>query len=208
MFAGAALGLLVGATHCATHKSTTVAPATPSESPPARPPKAARTEPPFHPISLTDEQLARACKVQPLVARASAAENLEPNLVNAIVWLESKFDPKASNKSGAKGLMQLMPTTSKAMAATLQRKNRPFDPEFNIHAGAHLLRVLLDKFDGDEKLALFGYARGSGRVRAWQKTREPMPAGVREFIAKVERGRKTFARLGFPDAAPRVCQKT
>lgn len=208
VLACAALSLLGGATHCATTTSKTTPISPPVQEARSRPPEKAPAEPPFDPIPLSDEQLARACRIQPIVARASAAENLEPNLVNALVWVESKFDPSARNRSGAKGLMQLMPTTAKAMAAALKRKNRPLDPDFSVHAGAHLLRVLLDKFDGDEQLALFGYARGSGRVRAWQETRGPLPSGVREFIAKVERGRKTFARMGFPDAAARVCQKT
>lgn len=162
----------------------------------------------FVPISLSEDQLRRACRVQAIVAKASMSEGIEPNLINAIVWLESKFDPKAHNRSGARGLMQLMPTTSKAMAQALRRQNRPYDPDFSIHAGAHLVRVLLEKFEGDEQLALFGYARGSGRVRAWQKTREPLPTGVRSFIEKVERGRRTFEAMGFPGSAQTVCQKS
>lgn len=178
------------------------------KAPVSRPSVAAAQAPtaPFVPLELTDAQLKRACRVQPIIAKAAQREGLDPNLLNAIVWLESKFEPKAQNRSGARGLMQLMPGTSKAMAKALGRSHKPFDPDFNIQAGAHLLRVLLDKFDGDERLALFGYARGSGRARAWQSSSEPLPEGVRAFLAKVERGRRTFSDWGLPSRSTRVCQ--
>lgn len=218
-FGLSALGiLLVGSmTHCAGKGASTAGSETPRADPPSAevssPPRGSTEierakEPAFVPIALTEDQLRRACRVQAIVAKASTSEGVEPNLINAIVWLESKFDPKAYNRSGARGLMQLMPTTSKAMAQALRRQNRPYDPDFSIHAGAHLVRVLLEKFEGDEHLALFGYARGSGRVRAWQKTREPLPDGVRSFIEKVERGRRTFEAMGFPGSAKTVCRKS
>ena len=96
--------------------------------------------------------------------------------------------------------MQLMPRTGKAMAKKIGRRFRPYDPELSVHAGAKLLAILLERFGGDEKLALFGYARGSGAVRKWQKNGGQIPEGVRKFIARVTRARHTFAQLGFPAA--------
>lgn len=149
----------------------------------------------FEPIAFNDDSLKRIAKVQRYVTAAASRRALDPNLLNAIIWTESKFHPRARNRSGAKGLMQLMPRTSRAMAKRLGRASRPYDPEFAVEAGALLLSILLEKFDGDIDLALFGYARGSGSVRKWQGTNEPMPEGVRKFIAKVRRAQRSFAEL-------------
>jgi soluble lytic murein transglycosylase-like protein len=158
----------------------------------------ARPEQP--PLELSDEQLARAKKVQRHVRAAAAEYSLDPNLLNGVIWAESKFNPKARNRSGARGLMQMMPKTSKAMAQRIGRPHRPYDPAFSILAGASLLAGLRDKFDGDIELALFGYARGSGRVRKYQREGGEIPEGVLKFIARVRRAQRTFADLGFPAA--------
>lgn len=207
-----ALGLACAAT-------TTVSPAPPVAEPaaavepeptPEPPPRVAEVEPtpdpppsepapePFDPLKLSDEQLQRARRIQKYVTVAAAEYGLDPNLLNGVIWVESKFNPKARNRSGAKGLMQLMPKTGQAMARAIKRRHRPYDPEFSVHAGAKLLSILLNKFDGDEQLALFGYARGGGRVRAYLRDDGEIPAGVVKFIAKVDRARKTFDALGFP----------
>ncbi|MBV1862591.1 MAG: transglycosylase SLT domain-containing protein [Nannocystaceae bacterium] len=155
--------------------------------------------PDFVPLKLSTEQLARARKVQPLVVQASKDFGVEANLINGIIWSESKFNPKARNRSGAKGLMQLMPVTARGMAKKLGRRVRVYDPEFSIQAGTKLLSIMLGRFDGDEELALFAFGRGGGRVRGWQANGETeMPTGVQRFIAKVRRGQKTFEMLGFP----------
>lgn len=158
-------------------------------------------EPDFEPLKLDDAQMKRARKLQPLVKQASADHGVDANLINGIIWTESKFNPKARNRSGAKGLMQLMPITARGMGKKLGRPVRVYDPEFSIQAGAKLLSIMLDRFEGDEELALFAFARGGGRVRSWQANGETeMPEGVQKFIARVRRGQKTFEMLGFPEA--------
>jgi soluble lytic murein transglycosylase-like protein len=97
--------------------------------------------------------------------------------------------------------MQLMPVTSRAMAKRLGRAHKPTDPNFSIHAGTKLLSQLTEKYDGDEELALFGYARGIGRVADWKATPgQPLPEGVQSFIQRVRRAQAKFAELGFPEA--------
>ena len=177
-------------------------PAVPVTSVPPR--QAAATkgkpEPDFEPYALDDAQMARARKIQPLVKQASIDHGVDANLINGIIWTESKFNPKARNRSGAKGLMQLMPITARAMGQKLGRPVRVYDPEFSVQAGAKLLSIMLERFDGDEELALFAFARGGGRVRAYQANGETeMPEGVQKFIERVRRGQKTFALLGFPE---------
>lgn len=172
-------------------------PPPPADEPPPAP---AKPEPTFEPLTLDAEQLKRAQKVQPLVKQASVDHGVDANLINGIIWAESKFNPKARNRSGAKGLMQLMPVTARGMGKKLGRPVRVYDPEFSVQAGTKLLSIMLDRFDGDVELALFAYGRGGGRVRSWQANGETeMPQGVQKFIARVQRGQQTFESLGFPD---------
>lgn len=151
--------------------------------------------------SLSPEVVARAREFQPIVLRASERFGVAANLLNAIIWHESRFNPKARNPSGAKGLMQLMPRTSKAMAQRLERRNRPLDAEFSIYAGAQLLSIMLERFSGREDLALFAYARGGGSVRAWKRQGGPMPERVRKFIGRIRSTKRAFDALGYPSAA-------
>lgn len=157
-----------------------------------------KTDPP---MDLSQEAIARARQFQPIVHEAAAQHGVDPHLINGIIWHESKFNPRARGPSGARGLMQLMPRTSKSLARRLERPHRPYDPDFNVHAGTLLISRLLDKFDGDETVALAAYARGSGRVRGWLDEGQPFPEGVLRFVRKVKRGQATFA-IVFADAAP------
>lgn len=168
-------------------------PAPPAPEPVAAPEPAA---PPERPWSDADEP--RILAVQPFVAAAAAAHGVDPYLVNGLIWVESKFRPKAKNKSGARGLMQLMPTTAKALGRAIHRPAKPYDAEFSVHAGTFYLSRQLRRFDGDETLALAAYARGPGKVREWIDAGEPLPASIEGFVAKVQRARAVFEALGWP----------
>ncbi len=173
----------------------------PATRPPDPPPVESTppTAPAFTPLTFDATQRARIEAVQRYVAQAAKTYDVDPTLVNGVIWVESKFEVRAKGPAGAQGLMQLMPKTARAMAQRVKRKSRPYNPEFSVHAGTYLLSILLKKFDGDQTLALFAYARGSGRVRAWQKQPgQPIPLGVQKFIHKVRRAQATFAALGLP----------
>ncbi|MCK5504288.1 MAG: lytic transglycosylase domain-containing protein [Thermodesulfovibrionia bacterium] len=88
---------------------------------------------------------------------------IEPSLVSALIKVESNWDHKAVSQRGAKGLMQLMPSTAKDMNV-----NNPFNPEENIEGGMRYLRYLLDKFDGDIALALAAYNAGPGKIQKYK----------------------------------------
>ncbi len=88
---------------------------------------------------------------------------IEPSLVYALIKVESNWDARALSRAGAKGLMQLMPSTAKEMDV----KN-PFDPEENIEGGIRYLRYLLDRFNGDVTLALAAYNAGPNKVRKFK----------------------------------------
>jgi soluble lytic murein transglycosylase-like protein len=150
---------------------------------------AKEVEPPWR-----EQDWPRIAKVQPLVKASAAQHEIDPHLVNAIIWHESKFHPKVTGPGGAAGLMQLMPSTSRALARQLGRPHRPYDVKFNVEVGTYLLARLLKKFDGDERLALAGYGLGSGRVRGLLNAGKPLPDRTERFIAKVGRYREAFAQ--------------
>jgi soluble lytic murein transglycosylase-like protein len=90
-----------------------------------------------------------------IVKVASRANGVEGELVHAIIWAESSYNPNAVSPAGAAGLMQLMPETARSYGV-----RNVFDPAENIHAGVKIMRQLLAKFDGDPELALAAYNAG------------------------------------------------
>ena len=100
---------------------------------------------------------------QSIIHKAANRHKVDPALVKAIIMAESSYNPKAISKRGAKGLMQLMPETAKALGVM-----DIFDPEHNIDGGVRYFKRLVKKFNGDVKLALAAYNAGSRIVKKYQ----------------------------------------
>ncbi|HSM12953.1 MAG TPA: transglycosylase SLT domain-containing protein [Thermoanaerobaculia bacterium] len=104
------------------------------------------------------------------IEHVAALERLPPSLVFGMVHQESGFDPTARSRSGARGLMQLMPATGREVASRL---GLPFSyarleqPDYSVRLGAHYYRRMLDQFDGNVELALAAYNGGPGRISRW-----------------------------------------
>lgn len=113
-----------------------------------------------------------------MINNACDRHGVDPALVQAVVKVESNFDPFALSRKGAMGLMQLMPQT----ALTLNVRNS-FDPGENIDGGVKYLRYLIDRYEGNLSLALAAYNSGETAVKKWG-TVPPYPE-TRNYVAKI-----------------------
>ena len=104
------------------------------------------------------------------VEAAAAEFDLDPRLVWAVMREESRYDPEAVSYVGARGLMQIMPTTQEWIAEQWAEEiplDAALTPEPNIRMGAWFLRFLLDYFDNDLELAVAAFNGGAGSVDTW-----------------------------------------
>lgn len=109
---------------------------------------------PLHP-----SLLGLSARYDPLIREAADSVNVDPELLRAVIVVESGFDVDAVSRAGAQGLMQLMPETARTYGAS-----DPFDPRQNLHAGARYLRDLIDRYDQDYELVLAAYNAGESAV--------------------------------------------
>lgn len=99
----------------------------------------------------------------PIIIEEADRHEIDPALVKAIIMAESGYNPNAISEKGAKGLMQLMPSTAQDLGV-----EDVFNPQQNISGGVRYFKKLVNRFDGDIKLALAAYNAGSKKVRHYQ----------------------------------------
>ena len=125
----------------------------------------------------TTAAMPTAERFEDLVREHAQRQSLRPELVRAVIQVESGFDPGATSPKGAMGLMQLMPQTARSLGVF-----NAYDPEDNIRGGTVYLRQLLDKY-GSEQLALAAYNAGPGAVDKYDGV--PPYRETREYVRKV-----------------------
>ncbi len=133
-----------------------------------------------------------------LIRAAARRHQLDPELIRAVIKVESGFDRQAVSGKGAQGLMQLMPGTARDMGV-----DSVFDPADNIMGGSRYLRRLYDRFQGDLELALAAYNAGPDRVeQSGGVPRIPETVSyVRQVLRQYRNYRGTGSGVGLTGAA-------
>lgn len=103
--------------------------------------------------------LQKAATHASVISQASKTHGVDAELIQAVIAVESCFNPRAVSPAGAEGLMQLMPDTADRFGVS-----DSFNPKQNIQAGSRYLKWLLSRFNGNVQFALAGYNAGEGRV--------------------------------------------
>jgi soluble lytic murein transglycosylase len=144
------------------------------------------------------ERLRYPLRYEKIVVGHAENYNLEPQLVAAVIYQESKFDADAVSDSGAVGLMQLLPSTAQGIAdrtgGSGWHERDLLDPELNVRYGAWYLRHLLDKYR-DEELALAAYNAGQANVDRWRAAGGEIGfPETRHYVERVQRLKTVYAR--------------
>jgi len=124
------------------------------------------------------EDLVENDRYEPLIQQHANRQALRPELVRAVIQVESGFNPRALSPKGAMGLMQLMPATAKQYAVA-----NPYDPTANIEAGIKHLKALIDRFDSSLELALAAYNAGPGAVEKFNGV--PPYRETRNYVTRI-----------------------
>lgn len=117
-------------------------------------------------------------QIDTLVSQNAESWQVDPALVKAVIANESGFNANATSKAGAQGLMQLMPET----AASVGVRN-PYDPAQNVAGGTRYLKGLLDRFNGDVRLAVAAYNAGPNAVEKYGDV--PPYAETKNYVQNV-----------------------
>src|SRR3954463_15302534 len=116
------------------------------------------------------QEIALPLRHEDIIRQQAQDKGLDPSLIAGVIYVESRFRDQTSH-AGAKGLMQILPSTADYIASksggTAFEQGDLATPRINIAYGAWYLRYLLDKYDGDEVLALAAYNAGEGQVDGW-----------------------------------------
>ena len=143
-----------------------------------------------------------------IIREQAAAKHLDPALIAAVIYAETKFDPRTSS-AGAEGLMQILPSTAEFLAqrsgGTRFTTSDLGTPAINVAYGSYYLRYLLDHYDGNEMLAVAAYNAGLANVDRWvararaeggqlQVSQIPFPQ-TRAYVQRVLQAQQEYRSL-------------
>jgi len=144
--------------------------------------------------------LARAAQYDAIIEAEAKSAGVEPNLLRAVIVVESGFNSRAVSKRGAVGLMQLMPAT----AARFGVSNR-YDPRQNVRGGALYLGLLINRFRQNVRLALAAFNAGedavdrsSGQIPPFVETLEYVPKVLKIYQTLIEQQQRQTALAALP----------
>ncbi len=154
------------------------------------------------------QELQLPLRHEDVIRQQADDKNLDPTLIAGVIYVESRFRDQTSH-AGAKGLMQLMPSTADYIAqksgGTRFEQGDLADPQINISYGSWYLRYLLQRYHGNEALALAAYNAGEGKVDEWWRAAAddgerfrvrahiPFPE-TRAYVSKVLSARRSYRR--------------
>lgn len=113
-------------------------------------------------VTVASEKTAATGSYSDIINQMAQKYDVDPKLIQSVIKQESGGNANATSAAGAQGLMQLMPGTARALGVT-----DPYDPEQNIEGGTKYLKELLDRFNGDKRLAVAAYNAGPGSVEKY-----------------------------------------
>lgn len=142
----------------------------------------------------------RALQLAPLVDEAARRHDIDPLLLHAIAHVESRHQAQAVSPAGARGLMQVMPTTARRFG--LQAEGALGDPGANLEVSASYLKLLQRRFDGDLALVLAAYNAGEGAVERHGR-RIPPYAETQGYVQQVMQRYRWLTGFA-PQAVPAV----
>jgi soluble lytic murein transglycosylase len=143
-----------------------------------------------------------------IIRQQAEDKDLDPSLIAAVIYSESRFRDNQVSSAGAIGLMQVTPETAKDIArrsgATNFRLADLDDPQVNISYGSYHLRYLLDRYGGNEALALAAYNAGEGNVDKWLvdaslndrrfRVSDIPFAETRNYVQRVEKAKRQYEK--------------
>jgi soluble lytic murein transglycosylase len=150
-------------------------------------------------------------RYQDEILAAAEEFNLEPTFICGVIFTESHFNPQATSRVGARGLMQIMPATAAGIARQLGvtdfNADQLYDPAINIRFGSYYLRNLFDRY-GEKDVVLAAYNGGPGVANRYAASRQaPIPKETAGFIIKVKNAEAKYlglygAKIGFVPPEP------